>query len=457
MRRFAFSLLLLFTGCAALSAPPRDLGSFVDTFMEKAMREEKIPGAVFVFVHRGKVVYAKGYGLADVERRVPVTPDRTIWRIGSITKAVTATAVMQLVERGKVDLDRDVKHYLHSVQVPATYPRPITVRDLLDHTSGLDEIRPGTQAPSASELLPLAEFLRPRLVRVRPPGQTISYSTYGMTLAGLLIEEVSGLSYRDYLARNIWSPLGMRRASIHVPAAGEPDFAAGYELRRGALERQQWEWYHTAPASSMNATALEMAAFIRAHLGGGAPLLRRATEDEMQRQQIAMHPKVPGYALGFNEDFIGGLRVIEHGGNVAGISTQLVLVSQRGDGFFVAHHFENSKLRNDLKWELLEHLYPEARTRKPVPPIAEGAAERAKRFAGRYIPTTSCHSCNPPSAPSVLTVTANDDGTLTAVGNRWIEVEPGLFVQHEGTGYIVFRDDKYLFAGGFWSWEKLNP
>jgi CubicO group peptidase (beta-lactamase class C family) len=456
MCRSAISLLLLLTGCATVSAPPRDLGPFVDAFMEKAMREEKIPGAVFVFVHEGKVVYAKGYGLADVERHVPVTPDRTIWRIGSITKAVTATAVMQLVERGQVDLDRDVNHYLHKVQVPATYPRPITVRDLLDHTSGLDEIRPGTQAASASELLPLAEFLRPRLVRVRPPGEIISYSTYGMTLAGLLIEEVSGLSYGDYLARNIWSPLGMRQASLHVPAADEPRFAVGYEMKNGVLQRQAWEWYHTAPASSMNATALEMAAFIRAHLGGGAPLLRQATEREMQRQQITMHPKVPGYALGFEEDFIGGVRVIMHGGNMSGLSAQIVLVPQYGDGFFVAHQFENSTLRNDLKWELLEHLYPEARTRHPVPPNAAGAAERVKRFAGRYIPTTSCHSCSPPSAPYILTVTANDDGTLTAVGNRYVEVEPGLFMQHKGSGYIVFRDDKYLFAGGSWSWEKIS-
>jgi CubicO group peptidase (beta-lactamase class C family) len=444
--------LLLLAGCASATPTP-DVGTFVDAFMEKKMREDKIPGAVFVFVHRGKVVYAKGYGLADVDRKVPVTPGRTIWRVGSITKAVTATAVMQLVERGKIDLDRDVNDYLRAVKLPATYPRPVTVRDLLDHTSGLDEIRPGTQAPSERELLPLAEFLRPRLVRVRPAGEIISYSTYGITVAGLLIEEVSGLSYREYLARNIWAPLAMRRASLHVPATDENDFAAGYELNGGKLERQRWEWYHTAPASSMNATAIEMAAFIRAHLGGGAPLLGAKAAREMHRQQITMHPKIPGYALGFNEELIGGLRVLEHGGNIAGISTQMVLVPQHGDGFFVANHFENSKLRDELKEALLQHLYPEARKRHPVPAPKGG---NVRRFAGRYIPTTSCHSCNPPSAPYAMTVTANDDGTLTFAGNRWTEVEPGLFVSAGGTGYIVFRGDKYLFAGGFWSWEKVT-
>ncbi|HKS23657.1 MAG TPA: serine hydrolase domain-containing protein [Thermoanaerobaculia bacterium] len=429
-----------------------NVGPFVDGFMAKKMAEDHIPGAVFVFVHDGKVVYAKGYGLADVERKVPVSPDKTVWRIGSITKAVTATAVMQLVDRGKVELDRDVNDYLRSVKVPATYPRPITVRDLLDHTAGLDEIRPGTQAPSAGELLPLADFLRPRLVRVRPSGEIISYSTYGMTLAGLLIEDVSGLSYRDYLARHIWAPLRMRRASVHVPT-DDRDFAVGYELKNGALVRQPWEWYHTAPASSMNATALEMAAFIRAHLNRGAPLLGPAAATEMHRQQITMHPKIPGYALGFYEDFVGSLRVLEHGGNVAGISTLMVLVPSHGDGFFIAGHFESSKLRDDLKYALLEHLYAEARTRHPVPAPKGGDV---RRYAGLYIPTTSCHSCKPPSAPSTIRVTANEDGTITFAGGKWTEVEPGLFVRAEGTGYIVFRGDKYVFAGGFWSWEKVG-
>ena len=446
-----FVLLFLLAGCAA--APPR-VGPFVDAFMEAKMREQKIPGAVFVFVHAGRVVYAKGYGLADVDRRTPVTPDRTIWRVGSITKAVTATAVMQLVERGRLDLDRDVNDYLRAVKVPATYPDPVTVRDLLDHTSGLDEIRPGTQAASESELLPLAEFLRPRLARVRPPGSIISYSTYGITLAGLLIEEVSGLPYREYLARNIWAPLGMRRASLHVPAGDEDDFAVGYELKDDVPERQRWEWYHTAPASSMNATAMDMAQFIIAHLKTSSPILGAVATREMHRQQITMHPRIPGYALGFNEDFIGRLRLVEHGGNIAGISSQMVLIPQYGDGFFVANHFENSKLRDELKEALLERFYPEARERHPVP---APAGSDAARFAGRYIPTTSCHTCNPPSTPYVLNVTANDDGTLTFAGSKWTEVEPGLFVRAGGTGYIAFRDDKYLFAGGFWSWEKVSP
>jgi hypothetical protein len=79
-----------------------------------------------------------------------------------------------------------------------------------------------------------------------------------------------------------------------------------------------------------------------------------------------------------------------------------------------------------------------------------------RRYAGLYIPTTSCHSCTPPSAPSTIRVTANEDGTLTFAGGKWTEVEPGLFVRAEGTGYIVFRGDKYVFAGGFWSWEKVG-
>ena len=454
MRQLAAASLLFLSACAT-STPQRDeLAAFVDSFIESKMKEQQIPGAAFVFVRDGKVLYARGYGLADVEHNVAVTPEKTIWRVGSITKAVTATAVMQLVERHGLDLDREVSAYVRSVPVPGA----ITTRQLLNHTSGLDEIRPGTQAASREELLPLADFLRPRLAIARPPGGIISYSTYGITLAGLLIEEVSGLSYADYLERNIWRPLAMTRASLHVPPQAERDFAVGYELEKNVLTRQRWEWYHTAPASSMNATALDMARFLIAHLRP-SPMLGRAAMQEMHRQQITMHPKIPGYALGFYEDFVGALRVIEHGGSVAGISTQLVLIPQHGDGFFVANHFEGSKLRDELKEALLKRYYPEAREMRPVP---QAVKTDQSRFAGRYIPTTSCHTCQPPSAPYVLDVTANDDGTLAFAGNRWIQVEPLLFVSQGGTGYIAFRADvagaiTHVFAGGFWSWEKVPP
>lgn len=446
------------------SLNPAELAAFVDSLMTAEMAREKIPGAGFVFVQNGQVVLQRGYGVSNVVTKRRVVPDSTIWRVGSISKVFTATAVMQLVDRGLVDLDAPVDRYVRRIRVPPTYPESVTVRHLLDHTAGFDEIRPGTQALTLDGVLPLDRFLQSRLVRIRPPGRTTVYSTYGITVAGEMIEEVAGVPFEAFLKRNIWDPLGMRRSSIMVPAALEKDIATGYEVVGDSVVAQPWEWYHTTPASSVNATVSDMARFLEAHLehgaADGARILTERSAAEMHRQQMTMHPSIPGYALGFNEDFAGDLRVIEHGGNMAGFSALMVLIPSARAGFFVVNHREDSRLRDNLKWALLERFFPAARARRTVPALPPAGQVRAERFAGRYIPLTSCWSCQPVRAGSSLTVTANADGTLEFAGGRWIAVDSLRFVRQNGTGYIVFRSDstgaiRELFAGAYWGWQKL--
>ena len=442
-----------------------ELAEFVDDFFSERMASEGIPGAGFIFVKDGRVLLKRGYGLANVAEQRAVDPDETIWRVGSISKVFTATAVMQLVDRGGIKLDAPVEKYLHRLTVPNTYPEPVTVRQLLDHTAGFDEIRPGTQASTRDGILPLDQFLKDRLVRVRPPGKITAYSTYGMTLAGEMIEEISGIPYEDFLRRNIWEPLAMKRSFIDVPPSLESDLAMGYEIRDGSLVEQNWEWYHTTPASSINSTVADMGRFLIAQLGPGVAGSRILSEDaleEMHRQQVTMHPSIPGYALGFNEDYIGNLRVLEHGGNMAGFSALIVLVPEENAGFFVVNHTEGSRLRDDLKWLLLEQFFPSAKERHEVPTVFPSPEEvKPERFVGDYVPLTSCFSCQPVRASSLMKVTANADGTLQFAGGRWIPVDSLRFVRENGSGYIVFRPDdtgaiRELFAGGYWGWQKVQ-
>lgn len=451
---------------SAASVDSVALAAFVDSFMTARMASERIPGAGFVFVQNGRVLMMRGYGLANAAEQRPVRPDSTIWRVGSISKVFTATAVMQLVDRGAVKLDAPVDRYVRRVTIPRTYPEPVTVRHLLNHTAGFDEIRPGTQTETRDGLLPLDRFLTGRLVRVRPPGRTTAYSTYGITLAGELIEEVSGMTYENFLRRNIWDPLGMTRSGIDVPITLRRDVAIGYEMSRDSLVPQPWEWYHTTPASSINATVADMGSFLIAHLRpAGAAAAARILSDsaltEMHRQQVTMHPSIPGYALGFNEDYVGDLRVLEHGGNMAGFSALMVLVPSENAGFFVVNQFEGSRLRDDLKWYLLERFFPRAKQRRPVPSTLPPVERvQPERFAGNYIPLWSCFSCQPVRGGPVMTVTAQADGTLRFAGGRWISVDSLRFVRESGSGYIVFRKDstgtvRELFAGGFWAWQKV--
>ena len=317
-----------------------ELARFVDPLVSAQMTKEQIPGAVFILVQNGRVLYQRGYGFANLSNQKPVDPEKTIWRIGSISKVFTATAAVQLADRGKYKLTDDVNRYLRKFKVPATFPEPVRFEHLLTHTAGFDEIRPGTRADTEAELLPLGDFLATKLIRLRPPGRVISYSTYGMTLAGHIVEQVSGLDFETYMTRNIWRPLGMTRTNIVVPDSLKRDLAQGYELDSGVNKPATWEWYHTTPASSINGSAADMGRFMIAHLQNGrygnARILSESAARDMHRQHATSHPKLAGFAYGFYEDFTNGERILQHGGNVEGFSAQMTLLPEHGVGFFIA-------------------------------------------------------------------------------------------------------------------------
>ena len=438
-----------------------ELAKFLDSFVTDLMREEHIPGAAFVFVQNGKVILSKGFGYADLERKQPVNPGKTIFPIGSISKVFTATALVQLADREKIDLNADVNLYLKKLKVPETYGQPITGAHLLSHTSGLDEIRPGTQAQSANRILPLPEFLKDRLVRVHPPGVITSYSTYGITLAGLLVEEISGVSYETYLNRNIWKPLQMNRTHISTPPGMAAEVAIAYALENDAPTRVPYEWYHTTPASSIRSTAEDMSNFIVAHLQCGNfrehRILSSHAACEMLRTQSTTHPKMPGWTYGFQEDHTNGLRILEHGGDIAGFASLLVLLPDENTGFFIAHHIEGGSLRFEVKQKLLDRYFPDKRS-IIVPVPTPDSTGQLKRFAGLYRANLFCHTCKNPLSVAEVEVTSNDDGTITVWDERWVQTTPLLFVRLDGKRKIGFQEDKtgrilQMSAG---SWKVLE-
>jgi CubicO group peptidase (beta-lactamase class C family) len=424
-----------------------ELASFVDTIINAQLAKENIPGAVFVLVQNGKVLYRRGYGLANVARRQPVDPEKTIWRIGSISKVFTATAVVQLADRGRYRLTDDVNRYLTRLKVPPTFPEPVTFEHLLTHTAGFDEIRPGTRAETAAGLLTLGDFLANKLIRLRPPGRTISYSTYGITLGGLLVEQVSGTDFESYLARNVWGPLGMTRSNIVVPDSLKRDLAQGYEYEGGANRLAEWEWYHTTPASSINASAADMARFIIAHLQNGrygnTRIMSESAARDMHRQHVTSHPRLAGFAYGFQESFTNGERLLEHGGNVEGFSARLTIIPARGIGFFIASQHEPARLPDFIQSALLGHYFPVKEKPAPAVPMV-GYRERAPRFAGTYELNQFCHSCGPDRREYTrIAVKANPDGTISITGNPqpFVEVEPFFFKRVTGTGGVAFQED----------------
>jgi CubicO group peptidase (beta-lactamase class C family) len=433
----------------------------VDSILGAGMAREQIPGAAFILVQNGRVVLARGYGRADVAGERPWDPDLTVFPIASISKLFTATAVMQLADRQRIDLDADVNRYLRRVRVPPTYAEPVTAAHLLSHTAGFDEL-PGRRVRNAAELMPLDRFLATRLIRVHAPGEVTSYSSYGMALAGLLVEDVAGAPFEEYLRREIWQPLGMTRTTITVRASDSAGMATAYELDGSRPVPVPYEIYQTPPSTSILSTTADMGRFMLAHLQGGglgdARILSDSTAALMHRRRATLHPRLPGWTLGFQENDLNGRRLIEHGGDIGGFSSLLTLLPADGVGLFVVHHLEGANLRFDVRQAVLDRYFPDQRPlQAPTPNPA--AAERVRRFAGRYRASIFCHSC-PGGGPNVqdFEVVANADGTITAWDERWVEVGPLYFVSGDGRRHLGFAEDKTgrvvaLTAG---SWRVLE-
>lgn len=426
---------------------PQEFESYIDPIFVERMEKSHIPGAVIIVVKDGKVFFSKGYGYANLERKSPVIPDRTIFRIGSITKVFTATAVMQLADKGKINLSDDVNKYLKDFKVESTYPRPVTFANLLTHTAGFEEINIGRKVWSQDKVIPLNEFLKSRLIRRRPPGEVISYSTYGVTLAGYLVEAISGTPFKEYLNKNIFQPLDMARTSMaSVPPGLQQDLATGYAYSNGAYRPLGIEYFHTYPASDINSTATDMAHFMLSHLNGGrygrARILSETATRKMHATQFRNDPRLVGFTYGFFESTRHGYQGIQHLGSMEGFHAMMYMWPKEKIGIFVACNREAAELQDVVLKAFMDRYLPAPKSGAPVP--QSRPVDELERFAGtykKYCPCTGPGLSTPP-----FEITVNADGTLSMWGGRWVQVEPLLFKLTNGqldTGerLIAFKAD----------------
>jgi len=311
-----------------------DVEAFLDGFVPMQLERENIAGAVILVVKDGRVLFSRGYGYSDVEKKTPVSNDSTLFRPGSISKLFTWTAVMQLVEQNKLDLDRDINTYL-DFKIPATFPQPITLRHLMTHTAGFEEQIKDLINSECAPISTLREHLTAHMPeRVYPPGTTPAYSNYGASLAGYIVERVSGKPFNQYVSENLFTPLGMARSTFAQPLP--PDLKAlmsnGYIVASG--KAKPFEIVEEAPAGALSATAADMAKFMIAHLQDGklndAQILRPETAKTMHSRQFGLHQALNGMCLGFYEESRNGHRIIGHGGDTVYFHSDLHLVLDSG-------------------------------------------------------------------------------------------------------------------------------
>lgn len=451
-------LLLPVTANAEGPGDPAELEAFLDGFFVSAMEQYRVPGLVFVMVKDGRVFLTKGYGYADLATGRRVDPETTLFRVASVSKLFTGSAVMQLSEQGKLDLHRDVNTYLKTFQLPATFPEPVTPLHLLTHTAGFDERVFGMAVRRKEDVRPLGDYLAERMPRrALPPGDVFSYSNHGVALAGLLIESVSGVPFETYVKDNIFTPLGMTRSSFSLTPELAPDIAQGYFYENHEYQPAPYDHSNDAPAGSLMTCGADITRFMLAHLQDGrlgdARILSEETARLMHTRQFTHHPKLPGCAVSFMEDIINERRLIGHGGNWRGFTSRLVLDPEAELGFFVSYNaLSSAGTENGLHMDLVDAFYDRyfPRPRAPLPGPPADALSRAALFEGSYRHNRYMRDSFGKLAAllSEWQVEGNPDGTLTARLSyvlrepvKLVEVEPLLFMRSDGKGYIAFRAD----------------
>src|SRR5881398_2122231 len=319
-----------------------DFEIFLDALIPSQLQNRNVAGAVVSVVKDGKVLFQKGYGYADVEAERPVLPDQTLFRPGSISKLFTATAVMQLVEQGKLDLDRDINDYL-DFALPKTYPEPVTLRQLLTHTAGFEETLKNLFVAHESDLKLLRAYLVNQMpARIFPPGKIPSYSNYGFTLAGYIVERVSGEKFERYIENHILKPLGMNNSTFEQPLPPQlgPQMSKGY--LSASKKPRDFEWVQAAPAGALTTTAADMTqfrlAFLQDGVVDGVSILKPETVRQMDTRQFEFYPMLPGLGITFMEYLIDPVRIIGHGGDTVYFHSDMILVPNAHLGYFLSYN-----------------------------------------------------------------------------------------------------------------------
>jgi CubicO group peptidase (beta-lactamase class C family) len=420
-----------------------DVGAFLDGIMPQQLARENIAGAVISVVKDGKVLFAKGYGYSDVEKKTPVSPDNTLFRPGSISKLFTWTSVMQLVEQGKLDLDRDINDYL-DFKIPATYPKPITLRNVMTHTPGFEETAQELFVADAKDMKPIGTYVKEHLPeRIYAPGTTPAYSNYATAVAGYIVQRVSGQDYYDYVDEHIIKPLGMTHSTFRQPLPDSlaPLMSKGYEL--GSQPAKKFEFVEASPAGSSSVSAMDMTHFMLAHLQDGryenVQILKPETARLMHSRQFENVPEMNAMCLGFYEETRNGHRIIGHGGDTQYFHSDLHLIPDTQVGFFVSYNSAGKgevRAREAVWHAFLDRYYP---IQLPQEPPVATAAQDADTVSGRYLSSRRSETTilSVLNAAGEVKVFRNEDGTISAADLKDMSGDP---IKFREIGPMMFRD-----------------
>jgi CubicO group peptidase (beta-lactamase class C family) len=458
IRLLSVAVAVLASTAAFADAPPpepaqltaADAAAFLDGMLPSAMAIGDIAGATVAIVKDDALLLTRGYGSADVEKRVPVSAEQTLFRPASISKLFTWTAVMQQVEAGKLDLDHDINEYL-DFKIEGYGGQPIKLRHLMTHTAGFEESLLDLLVEDLSKVKPLDEALKDGIpARIYPPGTVPAYSNYGASLAGYIAARAVGMQFEQYIEEHIFKPLKMEHSTFRQPVPdGLREHLSNSYATASSQKPVPFEFGSDAPAGALSATAPDMAQFMMAHLNGGLlpggddanRILKPETTELMHSVANRPAPGVDAMAHGFYEQSRNGVHAIAHGGDLTAFHSELVLIPSAKVGLFVSFNSSGKansvyKLRTALYEAFMDRYFPR---QSPLqdPPAPADLKAHAAAVAGAYEASRRAEK-NLFSFFYMFgqsAATANEDGTIQVGGltglndeeKKFREVEPWLW------------------------------
>lgn len=428
--------------CAAACVSAQPGRAIAEPYYKQLIDRGIVTGAYFAEVTHGEVIETSAFG--------KTLPD-SLWRAASTSKALTAVGIMKLVEQGQLDLDVDVNQYLKTLQVPATKTKPITLRHLLTHSSGLDDPFVGSGfLAAAGEQAPLATVMRNWLpTRLYEPGEVRLYSNFGYGLAGTVIEDVTGKRYEDFMRSEVLEPLGMSESTFQqpLPDTSEQRIVPSIERSVFGFLHPAEIIYHRAPAGGgLTTTLVDILRFVRFVQSGGSIDGRQVLRSETLSQMLGenANPANESESYGFGTGINRGERYWYAGGDLGGYHTVLLWFPAHKKALVTMAASASNLATWNLVPKVMESWFGAGKKSLAAPMAAiPSAREFADRVAGTYRPLRYPH--HDIGKTFIVTmdqaVHSNGDGSITYGGERWMAVERLRFRNVSDGRQLIFQED----------------
>ncbi len=469
--------LILLVSSIQLTAQTKHSFYAIDSLMSNSLDKYHIPGASLIIIKNDSVLFQKGYGFSDLENRTAMDPEITVVRCGSVSKSLTATAVMILVDRGKLDLHAPVSRYLSKEEMKnfGIGERKITTHQLLTHSAGFDERLFGSHVNRYEEWMGLEDYFTAYPVNFRSePGQILNYNDQGIALAGYIIEKIAKQPFYAFVQDNLFMPLGMQNTSFDpsLTLEMEEQMAKSYNYSEGKFTAYDYDYILPYPAAGLVSTPADMGNFIKMHLGLGSQILSEESRKAMHTRQFANHLKLRGWCYGFAEWQENGERFIFKDGQATGFNSRLFIKPEANWGFYLVWNRsifneagaidKSNNLKREVTSLLVDELFPPTTNEEIRAPIAY-TDENKYSFEGIYREM----SIGVQDWSKLLTLALQRDvermegSTYNIMGGKYIRIDDLLFQWAEGDEfYSAFSKDvenqNIAFAHqGTGSYEKV--